>query len=397
MASINWADIVEILHDEAKQTCLDLLESVGYTATSWQEGEPALAATELSAEIWAQLSKVAVYLKSAFLNKTATGEALTRLSDSHYDNRRGTSVAAQRRTSLACAAGSGPHTINLGALVLAHPDGPTYRNIEDGVTVYPATLPSGGSLSGLIFEAEVAGAEANKSAGSVTILQTTLAGVTVTSDAIERYGTDEEPDPTLQTRNTTKWALLTEFELIDDAVRNICLTAAGPAGGGAITDAVVDSSNPRGAGTFDVYMASALATAAAGDITLAQAAIDARVFGSGATPKTCLVFGAPPVPLNLIGTVYYQGSYLETEMELATQTALEEFIQLIPLGGYNFYPGPSNVVPINDVESVIRDVQIGGQDVKKTVVLTAPADLSVAAFGKVTPGTFTLTFVRVSG
>lgn len=397
MALLNWSDIVEILHDEAKQTCLDLLESVGFSATSWQEGEPSLANVELSAEIWAQLSKVAVYLKGAFLNKTASGEALTRFSDSHYDNQRGGSVAAQRRITLSCAATAGPHTLNIGALVIASPDGPTYRNIDDGVTVYPVSLSSGGSVDDLIFEAEVAGAASNKAVGSVTILQTTLAGVTVTSDTIERFGTDAESDPTLQTRNTTKWALLTEFELIDDAVRNIALTAAGPAGGGAVTDAVVDSTNPRGAGTFDVYMASELATAAVGDIALAQAAIDARVFGSGATPKTCLVFGAPAVPLNFTGTVYYQGSYEEADLDLATQTALEEFIKLIPLGGYDFYPGPSNVVPINDVESVIRDVQLGGQEVKKTVVLTAPVDLAVVPFGKVTPGTMTLAYVRVSG
>jgi hypothetical protein len=397
MPSLNWADIVEILHDEAKQTCVELLESVGYTSTSWQEGEPGLAHVELSAEIWAQLSKVAVYLKGAFLNKTAEGEALTKLSDSHFDNQRGGSVAAQRRTSLACAAGSGPHTINLGALVLAHPDGPTYRNVDDGVTVYPVVLPSGGSLSGLVFEAEVAGSAANKAINTVTILQTTLAGVTVTSDAIERSGTDAEPDPTLQTRNTTKWALLTEFELIDDAVRNIALTAAGPAGGGAVTDAIVDSSNPRGAGTFDVYMAGELATASVGDIALAQAAIDARVMGSTATPPTCVVFGAPATPLSITGTVYFQGSYLETDLDLATQIALEDFIKLIPLGGYDFYPGPSNVVPINDVETVIRNVQLGGQDIRKTVVLTAPADLIVAAFGKVIPGTITLNYIRVSG
>lgn len=397
MALLNWADIVEIIHDDAKQTLVDLLDAGGFTATSWQEGEPSLANVELSAEIWAQLSKVAVFLKTAFLNKTSFGEALTRLSDSTFDNQRGLAVAAQRTTTLTCGATSGPYTINLGAVVLASPDGPTYRNVADGVTVYPATLASGGSLSGLLFEAEVAGSDANKAAGTVTILQTTLAGVTVTSDLRARSGTDEEADPTLQSRNTTKWALLTQFELIDDAVINIALTYAGAAGGGGVTAVLVDSQNPRGAGTFDVYMAGDLTTASPTDIATAQAALDARVFGSSDTPKTCLVFGAPATPLNLTGTVYYQGSYAEADIATATQSALEAFIKLIPLGGFDFYPGPSNVVPINDVESVIRDTQVGGQAVKKTVVLTAPADLMVPAHGKVTPGTMTLTFVRVTG
>lgn len=393
MALLNWADVVEITHDDAKQTLLGLLDSVGFTATSWQEGEPALACVELSAEIWTQLSKVAVFLKGAFLNSTATGEALTRFSSSHYDNTRTGAVAAQRRVTLTCAATSGPHTINLGAVVLAHPDGPTYRNIADGVTVYPATLPSGGSLSGLVFEAEVAGLDASgKAANTVTILQTTLAGVTVTSDVAYRDGSDAESDAVLRTRNTTKWAQLTQYELIDDAVINIALNATA-----AVTGVAVNSNNPRGAGTFDVYMASDLVTASAGDIALAQAALDALVFGSSATPKTCLVYGAPETPLNLSGTVYYQGSYDATTMASATDDAINAFLETIPLGGFDYYPGPSNVVPVNDVEAVLRAVQVSGQEVKKTVVLTSPSDLFVGSFGKVTYGTISLTFTRVTG
>jgi hypothetical protein len=401
MASVNWSDIVEILHDEAKQALVDMLDSVGYTATSWQEGEPGLAHVELSAEIWAQVSKVAVFLKGAYLNATSSGEALTNFADSFYDNKRFGAVAAQRTISLACAASAGPYTLapdGTHDVIIQHPDGPTIRLIDDGVTVFPVTLPSGGSVSGLLFEAEVAGAAANKAPNTYTILLTTLAGVTVTSDTQARPGTDAEPDPTIKLRNKTKWALLTKFELIDAAVRNICIVA----GAGAITDAVVNSTNPRGAGTFDVYVTGELETASVTDVANAQAAIDRYVFGSSATPKTALVFAAPGVDLNVTGTVFYQGSYDPIDLAAATQAALEEFIKLIPLGGYDFYPGPSNVVPVNDIETAIKETQIGGQDVKKTVVLTdvnggGVANLLVTPFGKVQPGTFNLTYTRVTG
>jgi hypothetical protein len=392
MASLNWADVVEITHDEAKQSILDLLDAVGFTATSWQEGEPALACVELSAEVWAQVSKIAVFLKGFALNATSSGEALTRFSDSHYDNQREGAVAAQRRTTLACASGSGPHSINVGDVVLVHADGDTYRNIDDGVTVYPVLLASGGSVSGLIFEAEVAGAAGNKANTTVTTLLTTLAGVTVASDVREREGSDQESDDVLKERNRTKWALLTEFELIDEAVINIALTATQ-----SVTGVIVDSQNPRGAGTFDVYMAEELATAGATDIALAQAALDARVFGSSATPKTCLVFDAPITTLDFTGTVYYKGSYTETEMEDATMAALESFVKTIPLGGFDFYPGPSHVVPVNDVEDTLRAVKIADQTIEKTVVLTAPADFAVGTFDKVTIGVANLTFTRVTG
>lgn len=393
MATLTWADIAEISHDEAKQSLLEQLDAVGFRATSWQEGDAALATVEMVAEVWHQLSKVAVYIKESALNDTAAGEALTRFAASHYDNQREGAVPAQRRVTLACATGSGPHTFNASDIVIAHPDGPTYRLIDNGDpgVVFPVTLVGGGSQPDLIFEAEVAGSEANKPDTTVNQLVTTLAGVTVAADQSEREGSDEELDRVLRLRNTTKWALLTQYELIDDAVINICLDATQ-----SVTGVVVDSSNPRGAGTFDVYMAEELDTAGAGDIALAQAAIDARVFGSTATPKTALVKASPVALLSLTGTVYYKGGYTSAEMSAATDAALEEFIKAIPLGGYDYYPGPSNVVPINDVEAVIRGVTIGDVYVKKTVVLNSPVDLSVAAFGKVTPGAIILNYVQTT-
>ncbi len=391
MAIINWADIVEITHDEAKQSLLEHLDAVGFTATDWQEGSAQLAIVEMVAEVWHQGSKVAVYIKESALNDTSTGEALTRFSRSHYVNERAGAVAAQRRVTLACAATAGPHTFAASDLVIAHPDGPTYRLIDNGDpgVVFPVTLASGGSQANLIFEAEVAGAEANKPNDSVKQLVTTLAGVTVALDQRERDGSDEELDAVLRQRNRTKWALLTQYELIDDAVINICLNATQ-----SVTGVVVDSSNPRGAGTFDVYMAEELGTASASDIALAQAALDRLVFGSSATPKTALVFGATETPLNLTGTVYYKGSYEPADLENATIAALETFVKALPLGGCDFYPGPSNVVPINDIEAEIRKVEMAGQYVSKTVQLNSPVDLAVPAFGKVVLGTVALSFVK---
>jgi hypothetical protein len=386
MPVLNWADVVEVTHDEAKQSLLELLDSVGFTGTSWQEGELSLADVELSAEVWAQLSLIAVFIKKLGLNATATGESLTRFSDSHYDNQRDGATTAQRRITLACASGAGPHIIDIGDVVLAHADGDTYRNIDDGVTVYPATIPSGGSLAGLVFEAEVAGISANKAPNSVTQLVTTLAGVTVASDAIEVDGSAQETDAVLRTRNTTKWALLTEYELIADACVNIALEATEN-----VTGVHVDDQNPRGAGTFDVYLADQLTTASGADVIAAQAAFDARVFGSTATPKTCLVFAASTTSLNPVATIYYKGSYEDADLEAAALVALEEFVKPIPLGGFDFYPGPSNVVPINDIEAALKAFTMAGQAVEKTIVMTG-GDVSVPLHNKVILGTPVLTF-----
>lgn len=392
MPTLNWADVVEITHDDAKQSLLSLLGTVGFAATSWQEGSVPLACVELSAEVWAQLSKVAVFLKTMGMNDTSTGDALTLFSASQYDNERASALAARRTTSLACSAAAGPHTINIGDIVIGHPDGPTYRNIADGITVYPVVLPSGGALTGLLFEAEIAGSDANKAAGTVLQLVTTLAGVTVVSDLIARDGADAEEDGRLQTRNKTKWALLTGFELIRDAVINLALGAAS-----GVTIVAVDDQNPRGAGTFDVYVAGDFSTAGAADVIAVQTLLSKYVMGSGAPEPIVKTIAAAEQLLNITGTVYYQGAFSSAEMQAATTLALLDFIKIIPLGGFDFYPGPSHVVPFNDITDVLREVKIAGQAVKKTVVLTLPtADIAIGSYSKVVLGAVSLTFQAVA-
>lgn len=388
MPILLWSQIVEVTHDEAKQDLLDLLDSVGFTATSWQEGSVPLAMVEIGAEIWSKLSGVAVFLKGMALNETAEGEGLTRFSASHYANTRRPSTTAQRKITLTCSATEGPHSIALGAVVLANSvTGKTVRNVAGLAVVYPATLPSGGTLQ-LLFEAESGGSGHNLANGSYTSLVTTLAGVTVSEDLRDRDGTDEESDPLLKVRNSSKWALLTEFELIKDAVENIALNAHA-----GIKIVGVDDNNPRGAGTFDVYLAGDTTTFLPGaqEIVDAQAAFDKRVFGPKppAADARCLVKEAAAAPLDLAGSIFYDGNFAQADVKAAVEAALIAFLKTIPLGGFDFSPGPAATVPKNDIESVIKETTIGGQKPVKTVQLTTPlADLSVASFSKVTQGTW---------
>src|SRR5205814_9712012 len=130
----------ELTRDEANQSLLSMLDGVGFPATSFQEGSIPLGLVELGAEIWSKLSAAAVFLKELGLNQTASGDGLTRFSKSHYANERVGAVAAQRVVTLFCAAGEGPHTIDLSKVVIADPTGRTFRNVEGFGAVYPATL-----------------------------------------------------------------------------------------------------------------------------------------------------------------------------------------------------------------------------------------------------------------
>lgn len=394
MAILNWSDIVEVSTDEAKQDLLDLLDSLGFAATSWQEGSLALLAVEMSALIWSRVSSVAVTVRDNMHVPTAFGEGLTRLSRSHYDNEREKAVATRRLITLACAAGQGPHVIDVGDIVVSDDTGQTFRNVEGNGVVYPVNLSSGGGPITFRFEAEIAGSAGNVANGEVNQLVTTLAGVTVTADVIEREGVDQESDPRLRQRNTSKWALLTELELIDDAVENIVLNASP-----TIAVVRIDSQNPRGAGTVNVWIAGALTTASVDDVNAAQGELNKRAFGPQPPDPLAafLVQSAPPAPLDITGTVYYSGAAPKQAVQQAIEDALLDFLETIPLGGFDYAPGPANVVPINDIEAVIKSAKVGGVQPVKTVVLELPSgNFAVPSFAKVTQGTWLLSLVPVN-
>ena len=376
MATLSWADIVEMTTAAAKQELLDQLQAVGFSATSWQPFSIPITTIEAVAAVRSKLSRVAVYLREAFLSETAVGEALTQLSKSHYDNNRFGSTVTRRVITLTCSATAGPYVINRGALVVSDDGNHTFRNADpDLAEVYPATLNSGGTLT-RTFDAEMPGKAANVANGSVTRLVTTLAGVTIQSDTLVVPGKDQETDQTLQARNSSKWALLSQFELTDDAVEQIALTA----GVGLITTVAVNSTNPRGPGTFDVYLAGDAAPSGGTEIGYVQAVLDKLVMGPAGTAKALAAYDAP---LSVAGTVYYDASFTG-DIQAAVEAALVEYLKTVPLGGWDFSPGPSHVVTLNDLEAVIRDAQVNGQAVRKTVSLSSPiGDFAVVPWGKV--------------
>lgn len=345
---------------------------------------------ELGAEIWSKLTAWAVFLKEIGLNETSSGDGLTRFSKSHYDNVREEAVATQRTIELTCEATEGPHTFGLDDILIAEPTGRTYRNNYDPA-LYPVTLPSGGTVT-LVFEAEVAGAGSNVGVGTVTIMQTTYAGVTITADTSFRLGVNQESDARLRLRNSTKWALLS-IQLIREGVIALALKARP-----GVTLVEVDDQNPRGQGTFDVYIAGEHATASATDIQVVQTALAGRFFGSDA----CRTRKAPDVFVDLTGTVYYDSKYSAADVQKAVEDldvgSLPAFLSTVPLGGFDFSPGPANLVPKNDIEATIRDdTKINGQKVVRTVVLSVPpGDVSVLSYGKVIKGAWNLTYTAVT-
>jgi hypothetical protein len=387
MASVLWNDVVPISVEDAKQAQLVLLDDEGFSATSWQEGSMALLQVELSAEQQSKTADIAVLFKSAFLPSSpdCIGDSLTKTSSGFYDNQRNDPTNAVLAVTLACNATSGPYTINLGDVIISSPNGSTYRNVDGNSIVYPLTFATNSSVT-LFFEAEVAGSAANI-ANAISpdqvrlVIVTTISGVTITANTVEQSGIDAEPDARLLERDQTKWSSLASVELIDDRVKYWTLKAAP-----AITTVAVDATNPRGQATFDVYIAELDSAASGADVALVQAELDLRTFGRNNTPKTCQVYAAPIVPLDIAGIVYFTGSDVAT-VQKAVEDAMLAFIRSTPCGGWSFLPGAQNIVAKEDIASVMREAARSVASSKATVALTNPTtDVPIPMFGKVISG-----------
>jgi hypothetical protein len=380
-----------VTEDQALETILEHLTSVGFNTTSWHVGALQRKFLRLFAIVYSDITLLIAALVDFVYNETATGAALTEFSASHYQNFRKLAVNTIGQMVLTNT-GAVPHTVTDSQLVAAftETDGTlrTYRNVGGG------TVAAGGGTLTLAWVAETAGASWNIPVDSTLTLLTSLAGVAITNPLISgtdtwitTLGADEEDDPTLKERNRTKWPSLA-IELIKDGVIGVALSASK-----SVTRVGVDDNNPRLAGTFDVYIAGKNATAGVDDVTAVQNKLKGRVFGS----DTVRTYAAPTQFLDLTGTVYYDAGFTQIVVKTAVEAALTAFLATVPLGGFKYSAGPSNIVFKNNVEAIIKETLYAGQKPVKTVSLSVPTgDVAVGSFAVVVKGVWNLTYTPVT-
>lgn len=320
--------------DSARQTVIDLLTGLGITAvTSWQPGS--LARTlglELPALLINEFSKTAALIAAGGYNKTAQGDWLTLYSESAYDNLRFDPVRTRGNCVLTATASAAATPVAASYVVVAEPiSGVTFRNVN-AFTPVP-----GGSVT-VVFEAERAGSSGNVLVGSITSMQTPIAGVSVSNPGvggswITRWGANAEGDPSLQDRNRTKWATRA-YAAPGDAYVNWA-READP----TITRATVDDQNPDGPNTLRIYIAGDLGAGniAQLDTTLAQKVVDyiyGRIDGVSRRGLNAIVNCSPAtvVTQELTGTAYVAAPYLSSA-PAALNTALQALQDALPIGG----------------------------------------------------------------
>jgi hypothetical protein len=374
---LSLADLQTAQTKEDIRTLLeDLLEDADFPVTAWQDEGVARAFLETQAALGAVLTeRVAELSKQGFLS-SAEAEYLTALVASHYDETRNPAVASVFDVECTNSGAVTHGPLAAGAILFRASDGQIFQNTG------AETLTAGAAVI-VEVQAQAAGAASNIEAQTLE-LATPLAGVVAVFDGtFTTAGADAESDPKLRERARSKWGTL-RVEKVRDGVLNLVRGASA-----SIHGVAIDDDNPRGPGTVDVYLAAENATAGGADVTAAQGALDDAFFGNGTVDKLVQAFAAPTTTQAVAATVYVRGSTSEV-VTPALQTAWEDFLVDVPVGGFDLSPGPDNALPRG---MIIAALGAAHSSVLAVDVTSPSSDVTVPANTKVLDGGLTLTVV----
>ncbi len=316
------------------QQILDLLQLGGFPATAWQSGSagPVFANTEaaLVADLSAAVTAIAAggYLpiSPGGSQVGATGAWLDLLGQQIFQSPRNGATFTAGQIILLDAAGAGPFTIQKNGCTVEDPSR-TYLYTSTNAT--PLTLPLNGSLT-LTVQAAQAGAAYNLAVGALSILLTSLPGVTVSNPAIgstgtwiTTTGTNAETDQLYAQRLAARWATLGSGSNTGAYYYNATTPAV--TGSTEVTQCAVFASG----GVVSVVVGGPNGPISTAGLALVNAAIQAR------RPLTVPVnvINATPSLTTFAGNVFVLGSYDPVATLAAVEAAIAALLQSIPMGG----------------------------------------------------------------
>ena len=353
------------------------------------------------AKIGAQVSGI---LRALFL-ETSSGAGLTLFGASQYQLPRTISSTTFGQVLLTAVAGAGPYTIAPGDLTVGTPGsgGKLYTNTTGGVLTGPGTLT-------ITVQAIEPGVSSNVPVGSIGVMKTPLAGVTVSNPAvgasgtwITSPGTDGEPETTqgdaaYKRRLLLRWAVAGEL-VTNPATGDITVVVASctqdayefwaryPVNGGKsspVSKAKILSNWANGA-----PLAQAVTVLVAGPAGALGAADIAAVALNFEAPRKyplhdrLFVATVVPVTVTLTGTVYVTAPYSLADVESQVAAALAQLQADIQIGATVYRT------------ELIGTVQKANDAAIRNVDLTAPAGDTAVAFNGLVTVQSALTYVQV--
>lgn len=361
--------------EQVKEVIVDALTSVLFPVEAWQPNGAARSFIEAQAAVAVEQSQSVASIAAMTFLQTSVGDFLDHLSVSHYDELRQQANRAIFDLNFVNQGGTSYGPLAAGAITVKATNGQTFKNSGIETIV---------SLTTTVVEviADFAGSLGNIPPGTLELV-TPLAGVVVTfGGTYTTAGSDTESDVRYRERDQTKWATL-RVERVAEGFRNLARNAAP-----AVIGVILDDDNPRGPGTANLYLAALNATAGGADVIAVQAALDLAVFGNNVTSKLVLAIAAPTQTINLSGTVFYQGVN-DTDLRNGLELAWTTFLNNVPIGGYDFSPGPANVIMASQIITTLKTVP-------GVISVNGVSDFVIALNTKAILGTIALTRVPVN-
>lgn len=388
--SVSLADLLTS-NTEAETAALiiEYLDSVGFAASSWQNGNLAKHLVNLFARILSQISSVIPQIAALGFIGLATGDAKTITAREVYGTERVAATKTQGAMVLTATAGAPPYTITAGQLVAAdQPTGPanTYRNIGGG------SLAPGGTLTPT-WEAETAGTAGNIATGITLYLRTPLVGVSVSNPAVSGSttwittpGTDAETDERLEERSLGQFDVLT-YGVNDGGYKQWALEADS-----TVTRVLVQGDNPGGAGTVGVICATATGPVSGSQVTAISNYIYGITDGIGRRPLNDVptVSAATTLAQNFTATVQVlTGSATDAT---AIETAITAFLGSLDIGGLIVPPATQGKMLFAQLVETVMALD----DVVNVVFAAPTADITFAVDStEVIVPTYSITVVGV--
>lgn len=359
---------------EAFADLLVELASEGVSYTGWQHTAIQSALTRIAARNKAAATVIRKAVVDGGYTTTARLTWLDALIPGFWDLRRTPAVKTVGTFRITDTAGVGPlATKGVGEVRVTYgTPGIVFVNRE----AFSVSLSSYADVS---FVAEVAGAAGNIPNSSTLGFVTALPGYTVTNPAVGATGTwitiagaAAEADAVYIARALSRWGSLGAGGNTS-AIRYRCSVADS-----AITLVGVDDANPNGAGSVDVYVATATGTASGGQVTTVDTYLQLRKAAGTGKLRT---FAAPTYTNAVTSTLYSDGTRLSTDIEDDADAAMALLAsEQAALGGY-----------IYRAEITQRLMDIAG--VVNMTLATPAADVTLANFARILDGTHTWTVV----
>lgn len=369
-----------VTEEQALGVILDELEALKFAARSWQSGSIPLTLVHVFARLWANGSSAVADIAAAGFNDLATGGWLDLLSLSHYKNARKSGSATEGYLTLTAASNApGPFTFAAGDLVFVDKVvGRSYRNVAGD------TLPAGQSLDVLV-RAEQMGSAGDVPNGTITIMRTPLVGVTVTNAArlgtnswITQNGSDVESHEALRERNRSKWGSLAIFGGPELAYRYWAATAHQ-----SVRRVHVDTDNPRGSSTLDIYLAGDAGPVSATVASDVDAFLRGEVDGVQrvALGADVLVKSAERLSLRVRAKVYVQTAFNNAGTQALLLQVVSDHFRNLPIGGARFRFGTEGTILLGELFRGLLTVP----GVRNVVFESPSSDLTVLPSQVVVP------------